>query len=272
MKNIGKLLYWMEEREKIRKKKEAGLPKPWTTDEVFQRTYFCNVHREDDRVTKFIRKMYSPHVAHPLFVHNIILSRFLNWPDTLQDVGYLKDWDVEGVRDVLKDREFGEHKVWGNAYVVTTHGIKMGKIDYLCDRVMPCIDDVMSTLRPRDYETCESVAEFIQGIEGISTFMAGQVVADLKNTPGDELQHAHDWWDFALPGPGSIRGMDWLWGTKVTAKEWHPMLLTVRDAVDESGIVGDLCAQDMQNCLCEFDKYMRVSTGTGRSKRSYNGV
>ena len=30
--------------------------------------------------------------------------------------------------------------------------------------------------------------------------------------------------------------------------------------------------QDLQNCLCEFDKYMRILHGTGRSKRGYPGV
>jgi hypothetical protein len=81
------LLYWVAERESVRKKKEAGEPKPWSDDPVFRTTYFCNVRREDDKVTKFIRQMYSPYVAHPLFVHNIILSRFLNWPPTLEEVG-----------------------------------------------------------------------------------------------------------------------------------------------------------------------------------------
>lgn len=268
MQNLPHLLYWMSEREKIRFKKEAGEPKPWTEDPVFRVTYFCNVHREDDRVTKFIRRLYSPWVRHHLFTHNIILSRFLNWPDTLDPLGYQEEWDPPYVKSVLNERKL-VGKVWGNAYVVTTHGIPMDKIDYLCDRVMPSINASLD--HDTTWETCEAASRRLQTIEGISTFMAGQVIADLKNTAGHPLQEAHDWWDFALPGPGSIRGMDWLMGKKVPKNEWHSLLLTARDAVDESGIVGDLCAQDMQNCLCEFDKYMRVSNGTGRSKRSYAG-
>jgi len=268
MENLQNLLYWIKERETVRLRKEAGEPKPWSNDPVFQVTYFCNVRREDDRVTKFIRRMYSPYVRHPLFVHNIILSRFLNWPDTLDALDYQDEWDPPYVKSVLNERKL-LGKVWGNAYVVTTHGIKMDKIDYLCDRVMPSIGDHAGNVVS---SSCAHVASNLQKIEGISTFMAGQVVADLKNTPGHPLQHANDWWDFALPGPGSIRGMDWLMGTKVTAREWYPMLLSVRDTVEHLSTVGDLCAQDMQNCLCEFDKYMRVSNGTGRSKRSYNGI
>jgi hypothetical protein len=261
------LLYWINERESIRKRKEAGEPKPWSDDPIFQVTYFCNVRREDDKVTKFIRQMYTPWSYHKLFVHNIILSRFLNWPDTLDYLDYISDWDPEYVKLVLNERKL-IGKVWGNAYVVTTHGIPMDKIDYLCDRVMPSIAEYVPIV---EFSSCGWAAAGLQRIEGISTFMAGQVVADLKNTRGHPLTQAMDWWDFALPGPGSIRGMDWLYGERVPRSVWHSRLLDVQRAVDEASHVGDLCAQDMQNCLCEFDKYMRVKHGTGRSKRSYNG-
>jgi hypothetical protein len=32
-----------------------------------------------------------------------------------------------------------------------------------------------------------------------------------------------------------------------------------------------LCFQNLQNCFCEYDKFMRVTNGTGRSKRKYKG-
>jgi hypothetical protein len=269
VKNLELLLYWMQEREAIRVKKEMGLPKPWSSDPVFQRTYFTNVHREDDKVTKFIRKMYSPYVSHPLFVHNIILSRFLNWPDTLEDMGYQSEFNPQLVKDVLNDRKFCEYKVWGNAYVVTTHGIPMDKIDYLCDRVMPSIDNNLYA-HGTYWTDCSMAAAYLQNIEGISTFMAGQVVADLKNTPGHPLQTAVDWWTFALPGPGSRRGMDWLYGEPVPERTWLACLHETQAAVIEAG--WDICAQDLQSCLCEFDKMMRVKNGTGRSKRIYDGT
>lgn len=143
----------------------------------------------------------------------------------------------------------------------------MDKIDYLTDVVMPSVEKVMPLT---DQLTCSAVAQHIQNIEGISTFMAGQVVADLKNTPGHPLQEAPDWWTFALPGPGSIRGMDWVYGEKIPAGEWKACLDALNVLVSEHG--WSICNQDLQNCLCEFDKYMRVKTGTGRSKRKYNGT
>jgi hypothetical protein len=258
----------MEGREMIREKKEAGLPKPWTTDEVFQHVYFCNVYREHDRVTKFIRRMYSPRFLHPLFVHNIILSRFLNWPDTLDELGYQDTWDPPYVKQVLNEIKASGKKVWGAAYVVTTHGLKMDKIDYLCDRVLPSIQKVLAVYLP--WETCSDASHQLQHIEGVSTFMAGQVIADLKNTPGYSLANAPDWNHFALPGPGSIRGMNWVCGWKVPANEWKDKLNELHHIVKAAG--WPICQQDLQNCLCEFDKYMRVKNGTGTSKRHYNGT
>lgn len=267
MQNYDSFLYWVQERERVRRKKEMGERKPWSLDPTFQTTYFCNVHREDDKVTRFIRRMYSPKVYHKLFVHNIILARFLNWPPTLDYIQYLDEWDFDYLKSMLNDLK-RQGKVWGNAYVVTTHGIPMDKIDYLCDRVVPSIGHVLSTFD--SWVTCELAAIDLQRIEGISTFMAGQVIADLKNTAGHPLRDAPDWWTFALPGPGSRRGMDWLYAGKINIADWPDCLEAARTRLMSDGI--RLCAQDTQNCLCEFDKYMRVKHGTGRSKRSYNGA
>ena len=42
------------EREKIRKKRDRGLPPPWTNDTIFKQARFLNVFREDDRGSKSI--------------------------------------------------------------------------------------------------------------------------------------------------------------------------------------------------------------------------
>lgn len=262
--NLETLLYWMKERESIRLKKEAGEPRPWSDNAVFQTTYFCNVHREDDRVTRFIRQMYSPHVKHELFEANIILSRFLNWPDTLKWIGYQKTWDPVSVNTMLKSID---GKVWGGAYVVSTCGRQMNKIDYLTEIVMPSIE--FNT--PFGATTCEVAADAAQRILGVSTFMAGQVVADLKNTSGHDLQKAWDWSTFALIGPGSRRGMEWLCAERMPDKDWYKMLALLQARLYTEGWQG-LCAQDIQNVLCEFSKFCRVSSGTGRSKRGYHGI
>lgn len=271
------LIYWIQERHDILTKRMAGQPKPWSKDPVFQNTYFCNVRREDDKVTQFIRKFYSPHVEDRMFEYNIIFSRFINWPPTIEVIKYMQDHDPEWLLNYL-DCLASNGKIWGNAYVITTHGIPMPKAAYLCRNVLGGVYRGLDALR----KACRGpslalAAEALEGFEGVGPFLAGQVVADLKNTPGHPLASADDWWEFVMPGPGSIRGASWvLYGKSegVTYSTFQRAFQEIREYVDhkwvpEMGVV--LHSQDLQNCLCEFDKYCRVTTGSGRSKRGYAG-
>ncbi len=273
------LLYWIKERYAIFQRKEQGLPAPWSADPVFQTTYFCNVHRENDRVTRWIRTTYSPYVDHPLFEYNMVLARFLNRIKTLEEVGYR---DIhrpsEVVKSLISAAQLGP--IWGNAYVITTHGQKMDKLAYLA-QVLNAVHDARSLIleacRTRPVPQCQTAANALQLIPGIGSFLAAQVVADLKNTINHPLYSASDRATFVLPGPGSVRGLGWFhYGdpTKGTVArfdgQFKSMQLMVYDRWPTGVPVAD--AQDLQNCLCEFDKYCRVKNGTGRSKRKYDGT
>lgn len=265
------LLYWIKERELIRRRKEAGLPKPWSDDNVFRETYFCNVHREHDRVTRWIRGFYNPHASNPLFVYNLVLARFLNWPSTLEAIGYQETHNPDHIKAVLGRIKDSGQKVWGNAYVITTHGMKMGKIEYLTDFVLEDIFCSMKMLR--EQTTCRDMSQCLQQVDGIGSFLAAQVVADLKNTPDHPLFMAHDRYYFVEPGPGSVKGASWFaYGIpgRVTERNFKENFDVIRAWVDQNGF-HHIDNQDLQNCLCEFDKYCRVSSGVGRSKRGYNG-
>jgi len=273
-------MYWIQERYRIRTRKLAGEAAPWTDDPVFQTTYFCNVHREDDKITRFIRDFYSPHVGDPLFEYNIVFSRFINWPDTIRLVGYMPYHEPRQLADVLHYISGQGSKVWGNAYVITTHGQKMDKVTYLTEQVLK--DVKMLNLEnlvagPVYTPTCSSYSRVLQNVDGIGSFLAAQVVADLKNTPGHVLYSAQDKTTFVEPGPGSLRGLKWFFnddiGPSNISTHFHMHFKIVRDYVDANwpADVPPVDNQDLQNCLCEFDKYCRVATGTGRSKRKYNG-
>lgn len=288
MNNKEYLAYWIVEREKVRQAKEAGLPKPWSGDWVFQETYFCNVRREDDRVTRWIRQNWSPEkIGWDDYEYAMILARFLNWPDTLDEL------DAEGsnianpkwVMEVLERRADRGEKVWGNAYVVTTHGLPMGKAQYLCQRVLPAAYDLLGAARWRGAysgatRTLACRYDDYITLEGMGSFMSAQVLADLKNTPGHPLFTAEDWYDWSAPGPGSLRGLSWFEERTVRPRDYKlsigrvaQYLLETSPEVSaiflEKGT--DINMQDLQNCLCEYDKYMRVRSGKGRSKRGYPG-
>lgn len=273
------LIYWIRERYRILTKKQEGLPSPWSEDRVFQTTYFCNVRREDDKVTKWIRNFYSPHVNHPFFEYNIILSRFLNWPLSLKGLGFVESHDPVELQKTLEGWAEARFQVWGGAYLITTHGMKMPKATYLARNVLGSAVDVLEHGRAVVRgASCGAAAQVLERIEGVGSFLAAQIVADLKNTVGHPLMSSEDRWTFVSPGPGSIRGVSWFCNgdpkSRATPAYFSRRFEQVRQYVDATWPeeVPRIDNQDLQNCLCEFDKYMRVRNGTGRSKRRYNGT
>jgi len=270
---VDLLAYWIKERECVRAHHDAGGPKPWSKDPVFQRTYFCNVHREDDTVTKWIRANWSK-PAHRNFEFAMCFARLFNYIPTLELVGFPEnsDWLEEAIGKIT-ERSLEKKKVWGNAYVVTTHGIPTSKLEY----ALRMLNDiaVQSHSLWVEMHRCkylEEAHEIIMRFEGFGSFMAAQVVADIKNTHGHPLSLAKDWWNWSAPGPGSMRGLEWVYRRRITPSEYSSVMKDLHVLVEKLVYPIHMCEQDLQNCLCEFDKYMRVKSGTGRSKRSYPGV
>jgi hypothetical protein len=262
------LAYWIEEREAIRRLKENGEPKPWSDDWVFQSTYFCNVHREDDRVTRWVRDNYTPGLLGEYYDYAIVAARIFNWPETLEGLVYkggLIPYNAQIMTEFLTQKQEAKQKIWGGAYLITTHGRKMTKIDY-CVEMMGAVYQRFST-NGIDTDSCMKAHQDLMLIDGLGSFLAAQIVADLKNTEGHQLQAAEDWYTFSAHGPGSLRGLAWFHGVdKVSPSEYHWRIQEVATYLG-----WNYCMQDLQNCLCEFDKYCRVRSGTGRSKRNYHG-
>lgn len=166
--------------------------------------------------------------------------------------------------------------------MITTHGLPMGKAAYLAHNVLGAAYKAKEPLRAmvgyQGSPLCAQAHKALQSLEGLGSFLAAQVVADLKNTVGHPLYFAHDKQTFVAHGPGSLRGLQWFWGDNATINPGNFLNYFracedyVKDNWDTDTMGSIIDSQDLQNCLCEFDKYMRVSTGTGRSKRNYPGA
>ncbi len=270
--NFDKLVYWITEREKMRIAKEQGRTFPWSANTVMTNTYFCNVHREDDKVTKYIRNRYGMEVEKALPEFNMLVARLVNKPSSLGAMGWpFKHWLFSARHSFTE--VMSKKGTWGSAYIVSTNGRAMPKHEYisgLLSAALPALEAVGACT------LLASAHTVLQGIQGIGSFISGQIIADLKNTPGHPLAKAEDWWTWCAHGPGSLRGMAWLiypgQALKCRPGEFYPQMVKLKtelnSALGKSSVSG-LHMQDIQNCLCEFDKYMRVSTGTGRSKRKY---
>lgn len=264
---LAKLAHWINERESIRVKKESNVPKPWTKDVILQNYRFCNVHREDDYVTRWLKANWrDPHFEDPHLWHAMLIARFINWPETLTQIDWPEPWPEKKaqVRKAMLSRRAKGHKVFTGAYIVSTNGIATDKISY----VLGTFDRAWKML-PNGLQGCtqlEQAHKLLLAIDGMGPFMSAQVLADLKHTPA--MRDATDWWDWCSPGPGSVRGMARLCGEVVKNRAlFITYAKEIRSRVQPA--IGDikLDLQDMQNCFCEFEKYIR-----GYSRSTYPGA
>lgn len=268
--------YWIQERENIRVLKEACAPKPWTHDPIFQQFSFCNVRREDDKVTKWIKNNWrsaprNDQEALDTLPFAMCVARHINWPETLEAIGYPFVWHPEKIRAIMKRRRDQGHKIYTGAYLVSTNGVSMDKIDYSIDRVLtPVFNGIR---KAKKGETLESYWKHLLQFDGFGSFLAAQVVADLKHTR--VLDDAPDWMSWAALGPGSIRGLHRFHGrdhTKsLSQKQGLAELLEAQKIVQDT-LGMHLNLQDIQNCFCEYDKYQRTKLNQGRPRATYPGV
>ena len=271
MKHAEELIYWITEREEIRRNKEAGAPRPWTNDYILAAYRFCNVNRDDDTVTKWIHENWSiPHFEHQGLAFALTMARMVNLPSTLEALGYPMFWDRKHFIDTIRDLKADGAKVWTSAYMITG-GYSAGGEDKetITARVLDQVHEKLLS-RPVHYkDTLAIVADRIKS-PGIGTFLSAQVVADLKRTP--QLWSAPDWMTWCGVGPGSTIGLNILNGRPITAtikdKQFIDEVAMVRELIKtETGL--NLCAQNTQNCLCEFNKYYRAKYMGYRPKSRY---
>jgi hypothetical protein len=268
-------IYWIAEREAIRKRREAGDPAPWTSDPILRGYRFCNVRREHDAVTRHIAKKWrEPNAADSNLWFAMTLARFINWPDTLDELGYPLSWDREHFKNVLWLRMGRGDQVFGPAYVIPNGGSSKPKIDYLADAILHRLWRMREHMPPRRGTTLAAYCARLMDFDGIGSFMAAQIVADLKYV--EPLLSAPDWMSFAISGPGSRRGLNRIMARPVDAPWTEPAWrrafgefeVAIRPELQRVGL-GDLHSQDLQNCLCEIDKYLRGTLGQRKPKRKF---
>lgn len=81
---IPELAGFMKARHAIYLARRAGKPGPWTQDPVLAGGRFCNIFRELDTVTIWIRKhIREPFAEHPNLWLMLAIARYINWPPTL---------------------------------------------------------------------------------------------------------------------------------------------------------------------------------------------
>lgn len=284
--HIDSLLYFVWEREAIRIAKEGGWnPDKLTNDPVLKKYKFTNIRRRDDRVSKWIiEQLIKPCAEDEDLWFTLLIARLVNWPPTLSGLilqGVLpcdpENFDPAKFVSTVEHLKTETSKVYSSAYMV--YPGKEGyanKSEFIAYRVLGEVrenaDNIWCALNPTDDDpSIERFVEALSSCFGLSTFMAGQVAADL--TYGAGLELASDIYTYAPIGPGSAKGLNYLHGRRPYASwgqsEFNKALMDINDKIAVHLLIDDLTLHDVQNIMCEFSKYCRAVLNEGTPKTIY---
>ena len=270
-------------------------PPPWTSDPILLQYKFCNVYRELDRVSIWVREhIREPFAEHPLLWFMLAAARQINWPDTLEELiadrkgawpHNPKQWDYTRLAQILLDRKARGDTVYTGSYMLTCRWPlsmcgavsaerQKSKCWYTAEIVLNSLWIDRAIIEKELHDTLSRAHAILLTHQGWGDFLAAQVVADLKYTR--YLKNAPDWWDWAVLGPGSRRGLNRVFGREsidaaVSAGEAVDQLSLIRDYLGAYTDLPRLCLQDTQNVCCEFDKYERTRLGEGRPRLKFRG-
>lgn len=283
-------LAFLVERDIIYQKKSAGEPWPWTQDQTLQSFRFTEVYRERDKTSihyqKTIRNFYNEDA---IVLPATILYRWFNRIETCSHIFGQPDFENKSVFEnyIFSGCEkpsilyqfvdnLPEPHVTG-AFIINGmpgHSKSTGVIMYFHDWCQKPWKEEWERWQ-QDPPTLEEMYLWLRKEgRGLGTFMAAQIVADLKYLPF--MKDVPDWWSWAAPGPGSMRGLNVIRGKPMYAswreKDWLEEIQKLNEMENEMLIpqgLGPFHAQDTQNHCCEFSKYTKVMTGAGRPRQIY---
>lgn len=281
--NADPLWKYIEERERIRLRKEAGEPFPWTKDAILQRYSFTNVRRLHDRTTQAFLAIYkahskaAPHVA----LYNCGVHRIFGTADFAAAVGWQEQHDLDALRRGVERCKAAGGKPYTGAYMVRADGL-LPKVEsnasYLAGLWAKGPDIVAAIRSERTWAAGYRVLRTVRGFGPTGTgFMAKEVLQDYLLWLPFEVKDAATW---TPVGPGARRGLNRLTGRtldKINLPE-RMYIEEVRDLLSKIQPrwrrafpkAGNLTAHDVQFCLCELDKYLRAASGEGRPRSTYS--
>ncbi len=114
----------------------------------------------------------------------MVMARLVNWPETMAELTPLP-WNPQKFLKVLQGRKKAKKQVFNSAYIVSTNGRAMDKAEYLAQHVLHPLWEERRRFHATsmDLGTLEELYAELRDFQGLGSFMAAQVVADVKFTP-----------------------------------------------------------------------------------------
>lgn len=271
---MTELFFWTaRERELIRLKRESGLASPWTKDEILAANRFTNVRREHDKVTVWFRNTLRDPLQErpiPVVLATVVFRTFnlIATGEKLAPMLRAGKWDGSKARALLA----GQAPVVTGAYIVRTPW-GMNKLD----GVIKIIDGYLDTevdLAVTHAGSLREAHEALITVPYFGHFTAYEVVSDLRWTC--VLRDAPDIMTWANPGPGCLRGMEYILGIplpqsranrELCLANMQRLLELSRKQRYWPQDYGQWEMREVEHWLCEFSKYMHAREGKRLKRR-----
>jgi len=268
---IGEFFTTARERYQIFLRRRRGEPPPWTDSQTFQRWRFCNVFREHDRTTEWVRE----NIRDPLWdqqrvVTAMALARLTNRISTMEklhEAGLFHNWDARRAIEVMDSC----HSVVTGAYRINTPASrsKVHGVAWIVDGVHEIEAVVWENAK-----NLQSTWQMLQSVPYVGGFIAYEITSDLRWT--SMLKDAPDVLTWANPGPGAIQGLsildhDLRFSNKATSRitmMQHLLSLSQHHTYWPSEWPS-WEMREVEHWLCEFAKWCRAEHYGQRLKRRF---
>lgn len=250
---------------------------PWTTDPILSRWRFCNVFREDDKTTIWLRN----NIREPLRDSDKVLMAVIayRWFNRIET--------AEKIKDLLLDRwdsREAKRRLWlttpvvTGAYMVKTP-VGMDKLNGVCWCIDQAQNDKTLLEDMKNIKSIQGATERLRKIPFMGGFAAYEVATDLRHTKF--LEQASDINTWANAGPGCSRGLGWVFFSNpnrwrpASSKDQQEMLDYLRHLLRMSQDPKYWPAdwpkwemRDAESACCETSKYINGLLGN-KLKRGY---
>lgn len=262
-----RLSFWefVAERADIWHRKEVLRgPPPWTDDPILAAYRFTNVRRADDIGTIwYVKNIGEATDNWEELLWATMLYRMINnvaWFEELGQVPSLSYW-----------REYRELTIanihrcsppHSPAYMILARR-KGSRVDSLIEN-LDRAEKVWGEIATQVFSspTTEEAWKVLIQLHDVGGFLAYQILRDLilvRRVPFNDN-------DFTHIGPGAAYTLRHLSG-ETNYDQQYDFLLGLWHRQPPLRVMSPLCLGDVENCLCEYGKYVKISQGGGRRRK-----
>lgn len=254
-------LDFVAERHRIWERRQRGEVGPWTDDPILDSRKFTNVFRVLDHGSQFVLSdLIEPELEPEDLVARLFLYRHTGRVEAWEYLPFMLGRyplieDLDDVLEAWKRYRAKNRPIFTGAYLVFPQSQEPGtdKLDSIVGLTQRLAGEGVF----RDFVKADSQADRFHTLrrnKGVADFMSMQVLTDY----GYATMFREN--DFVVPGPGARKGAALVSpgnnATSTVEVAWQAVCW-LPDPPTLEGRLPSL--MDVQNCLCEYSKYVRYA-------------